>query len=568
MELNRVAVLGGGPGGLYAARLCKLARPECEVVVYEQGAPDETFGFGVGLAARTQRRLAEADPASLDDILAGAWSHDMRMRVGGREAGMSVSSLVAVGRAELLAVLARHAEEAGVKLEFGVRRSADELDADLVIAADGVGSATRSSGDFGAEVEPGTGWYLWAGTDVALDHALFVPERTEHGVFVTHAYPYAANRSTFLVETDEATWRSAGFETTTAALGPDASDEVALDYLSQVFADHLGGHRLIGNRTRWLQFRTVRCSRWHAGRTVLLGDAAHTAHYSVGSGTKLAMEDAIALVAAVDEADDLETALTAYTEARRAAVARIQDIAERSRRWWDSFPERLDSPVEQLLVAYMSRAGNVPLDRFASGSPEVVRSALEQWAGEEPPERQKSRVADTGRPETGVDHSLAEWVLTRPLRPSTPGQEPGTADDPIGTRGFDSRMVPDDPGALDATVIDVGTDTRPAGFEWVVESALRDGESAAGCLWLTGGDDRASLLTRLEVAERLRRRTDALVVVAGPEELRTDLADGLVADRAHLVALRGERSDGGTIRGERSDGGSIRGERSDGGTIR
>ncbi|HWN28166.1 MAG TPA: FAD-dependent monooxygenase, partial [Actinomycetospora sp.] len=185
MHLDRVAVLGGGPGGLYAARLLKLARPGCEVVVHEQGVPDETFGFGVGLAARTQRRLAEADPASLDDILAHAWSHDMRMRVGGREAGMDVSSLVAVGRAELLAVLQRHAEDAGVKLEFGARRTAAELDADLVIAADGVGSATRSAGDFGAEVETGSGWYLWAGTDVALPHALFAPERTEHGVFVT-----------------------------------------------------------------------------------------------------------------------------------------------------------------------------------------------------------------------------------------------------------------------------------------------------------------------------------------------------------------------------------------------
>src|SRR5919107_153091 len=210
MHLDRVAVLGGGPGGLYAARLLKLARPSCEVVVHEQGVPDDTFGFGVGLAARTQRRLAEADPASLDDILAHAWSHDMRMRVGDREAGMDVSSLVAVGRADLLAVLQRHAEDAGV------------------------GSATRAAGDFGAEVETGSGWYLWAGTDVALPHALFAPERTEHGVFTTHAYPYAADRSTFLVETDEATWRSAGFDRTSADLASDASDEVALDYLSDV----------------------------------------------------------------------------------------------------------------------------------------------------------------------------------------------------------------------------------------------------------------------------------------------------------------------------------------------
>ena len=388
---------------------------------------------------------------------------------------------------------------------------------------------------------------------MALDHALFAPERTEHGVFTTHAYPYAADRSTFLVETDEATWRSAGFESTTASVAPDESDSVALDYLSDVFARHLGGHRLIGNRTRWLQFRTVRCAPWHAGRTVLLGDAAHTAHYSVGSGTKLAMEDAIALVAALQSAEDVESALVEYTEARRPAVARIQDIAERSRRWWDSFPERLDLPVEQLLVAYMSRAGNVPLDRFAASSPDVAYSALQQWSGERP-ERQESRpigvLPSIGvqRQETDVDHPLAEWVLTRPLRPSTPGQEPVPADDAVGPRGFDARVVPDDPAALDATVLDVGTDSRPSGDEAAVEDAVRLGQAITGCVWLTGGDDRSSVLTRLEIAERLRRRTDALVVVAGPEGLRTDLADGLVADRTHLVALRGERSDGGSTR--------------------
>ncbi|HSK58737.1 MAG TPA: FAD-dependent monooxygenase [Actinomycetospora sp.] len=534
MHLDRVAVLGGGPGGLYAARLLKLARPRCEVVVHEQGVPDETFGFGVGLAARTQRRLAEADPASLDDILARAWSHDMRMRVGGREAGMDVSSLVAVGRAELLAVLQRHAEDAGVKLEFGTRRAASDLDADLVIAADGVGSATRAAGDFGDEVETGSGWYLWAGTDVALPHALFAPERTEHGVFVTHAYPYAANRSTFLVETDEATWRSAGFARTTAELGPDASDDVALEYLSDVFADHLDGHRLIGNRTRWLQFRTVRCARWHDGNVVLLGDAAHTAHYSVGSGTKLAMEDAIALVSALQSLEDRESALGGYTAARRPAVARLQDIAERSRRWWETFPERLELPVEQLLVAYMSRAGNVPLDRFAAGSPDVVRVALRQWAGEEP------------APDTA---SLTDWVLARPLRPSTPGQEPDLAEESaVGARGFDARMVPDEPAALDATVLDVGSDARPAGSPDAVEDAVRRGASVTGCVWLTGGDDRASVLTRLEIAERLRRRTPALVVVAGPAALREDFADGLAADRTHLVAFRGERRSGDAIR--------------------
>jgi anthraniloyl-CoA monooxygenase len=236
------------------------------------------------------------------------------------------------------------------------------------------------------------------------------------------------------------------------------------------------------------------------------------------------MEDAIALVSSLQEADDLEPALAGYEAARRPAVERIQDIAERSRRWWETFPERLDLPVEQLLVAYMSRAGNVPLDRFAAGTPEVVSSALRQWAGEEPP----------------TEGSLVEWVLERSLRPSSPGQEPDidVVHEPVGTRGFDSRVVPDDPAAFAVTVLDVGTDARPSGSEDVVEDAVRRGVQVTDGVWLTGGDDRPSVLTRLEVAERLRRLTPALVVVAGPKELREDFADGLAADRAHLVALR------------------------------
>jgi anthraniloyl-CoA monooxygenase len=167
----------------------------------------------------------------------------------------------------------------------------------------------------------------------------------------------------------------------------------------------------------------------------------------------------------------------------------------------------------------------VPLDRFAAGAPGVVHTALRQWAGEEP-------AADTA--------SLTDWVLARPLRPSTPGQEPDldTEESAIGPRGFDARTVPDDPRALDATVLDVGSDARAAGSEDAVEAAVQRGAPVTGCVWLTGGDDRASVLTRLEIAERLRRRTDALVVVAGPAALREDFADGLAADRTHLVALR------------------------------
>ena len=169
MQLQRVAVLGGGPGGLYAARLLKLAHPSCEVVVHEQGEPDTTFGFGVGLAAGTQRNLELADPETLRDILAAGCRHDMTMQVGDRIVRVHNDRLIGIARTELLAVLQRHAEKAGVRLEYGARRRAGDLDADIVIAADGISSATREAGDFGGNAEVGRGLYLWCGADFALD---------------------------------------------------------------------------------------------------------------------------------------------------------------------------------------------------------------------------------------------------------------------------------------------------------------------------------------------------------------------------------------------------------------
>ncbi|MEA5362579.1 FAD-dependent monooxygenase [Amycolatopsis sp., V23-08] len=487
MQPRRVAVLGGGPGGLYAARLLKLAFPSCEVVVHEQGEPDATFGFGVGLAAGTQRKLAAADPDTLRDVVAAGCRHDMTLRVGGRVARVRNDRLIGVARTELLAILQRHAEKAGVSLSFGVRRSAADLDADLVVAADGVGSATREQGPFGAAIGTGRGLYLWCGADFALDDAVFAPVRTEHGVFVTHAYPYGTGHSTVLIETDERTWRRAGFDVTTEET---SSDETSLRYLEEAFAELLRGHPLIGNRTRWLRFRTVHCARWSAGSTVLLGDAAHTAHFSIGSGTKLAMEDAIGLVEALRDADDLESAFAGYEADRRPGVERLQELARRSQLWWESFPSRAHLPAEQLMVAYMTRAGNVPLERFAAGSPALVTTALTQYAGTSPP-------AD----------GLVDWVLDRAVTP---------------------------PGDL-VTVDDVVADPWDETGDAVVARARAARERGATGFRFTGPGDRGALLTRLDLAERVRLEAGGLILVEGPAALRDDLAAGLVSARTDLI---------------------------------
>jgi anthraniloyl-CoA monooxygenase len=243
-----------------------------------------------------------------------------------------------------------------------------------------------------------------------------------------------------------------------------------------------------------LRFRTVTCDRWSAGRTVILGDAAHTAHFSIGSGTKLAMEDAIGLVEALRDAPDRATAFAEYERRRRPAVERLQELAHRSRLWWESFPARLSLPAARLMVAYMSRVGNVPLDRFAATSPDVVAAALRQYGGGAGP---TDPAAVTG------------WVLERQAAP--PGK--------LAT--VDARIV----------------DPWGAAGDAVVARARGGG---AGIRFV-GPPDRAAVLNRLDLAERVRIETGKFVEVEAPAELRDDLAAGLVSGRADRVTCTGER---------------------------
>ncbi|MGV8873508.1 MAG: FAD-dependent monooxygenase [Rhodococcus sp. (in: high G+C Gram-positive bacteria)] len=507
MKLDRVAVVGGGPGGLYAARLLKLSNPNADVTVYEQSSPNTTFGFGVGLASRTQRNLREADAPSLDAIVAQAYSHEMSMQVGANTARLAHGDLLAIARTSLLSVLQEQARKAGVRLEFGGRREPADLEADLIIASDGINSATRTANPvFGADITTGSGLYLWCGTDFALPSAIFVPITTEHGTFVAHAYPYAADRSTFLIETDAQTWRRAGFETTTNTADTADSDDASLRYLEKAFTETLQGHRLIGNHTRWLQFRTVTCRRWSAGNVVLLGDSAHTAHYSIGSGTKLAMEDAIALDAALSSSNTVADALAEYERERRPAVEHLQHIARRSEQWWESFPQRMPLPVEQLLVAYMTRAGKVSLERFLESAPEVAWKGIASYAqvdvGSEPPQH------------------ISDWVLERPLEHAH--------------RTFDCRLAPRSL-RKDPTTTVLAIDVESAWNEKA--SALLDEAQASATVWLTGPDARSDVLTRLDFAERVMRHSDALVVVDVPTSCLSDAVAGLVSARVHLVSV-------------------------------
>ena len=292
---------------------------------------------------------------------------------------------------------------------------------------------------------------------------------------------------------------------------PDTSDLTSLRYLQEAFAGQLQGHPLIGNRTRWLRFRTVRCERWSCGRTVLLGDAAHTAHFSIGSGTKLAMEDAIGLAEALGAEPDAAQAFDRYEAIRRPAVERLQELARRSQLWWESFPSRLHVPAGQLMVAYMTRAGNVPLDRLVTTNPDVVASALRQYAGLTPQ----------------LPADLTSWILDRPLRREG--------------RQFPHRVLAADPDGVDMrTITDVVADPWGEAAGAVVRRARRAREAGADGFRFTGPADRPSVLTRMDLAERVRTEVGGLIVVDGPAGLRDDLAAGLVSARADLVSTNEE----------------------------
>jgi anthraniloyl-CoA monooxygenase len=514
MTPRSVDVLGGGPAGLFVARLLRRRFPDVEVVVHEQTDAGGTFGFGVGLTAGTQRNIASADPEVYESLRAASnLGSGSMMKAPTGVVSMSTDGVVGIGRLRLVQELSRLAVDAGAEIRYGHRRSLSDLSADLVIAADGVNSCVRHGlGDqFGATVDEGRGLYLWCGADFALEVATFEPVTTQHGTFTLHAYPYAEDKSTFLVETDEQTWRNAGFDAATDRTAADESDQASLDHLTRVFADTLGGRRLVGSRTRWSRFRTVSCQRWFHDNVVLVGDAAHTTHYSVGSGTKLAMEDAIALADAIGRTDGVADALQAYDRSRRPEVESLQRAARRSQAWWDSLPKRLSLPADNLVVSYMTRTGRVDLDRLSTTAPRVVREALTSYAGEV--------LADCG------DVDLAEWVLGRPFSRGR-----------VRTR---RRLVAREE-LEGVSVTRVRLD--PSGA-WTTEAddllaELVGHDLAIEVVWLEGPNAAGAFAARVDFAERVRwAYPRASVLVEAPESERATLAAALVAGRLDLAVL-------------------------------
>ncbi|MGH3026859.1 MAG: FAD-dependent monooxygenase, partial [Gaiellaceae bacterium] len=298
----RIAVAGGGPGGLYFAILMRRVAPDVEVVVFERNRAQDAFGFGVVFSDETLTVFEHADPLSFRQ-LADEFVHwtDIDVHHRGQVTRSGGHGFSAFGRRELLGILQRRATALGAEIRFETEAPAvDELSEqfDLVVAADGASSAIRAARahDFSPTLDPRNCRYMWMGVDLAYDAFKFFIAETEHGVLQAHAYPYSDAMSTFIVEVPEETFRAAALgELTPGPLPPGVSDEASVAWCQELFADALDGHALRSNNSKWISFVTVRNACWRSGNVVLLGDAAHTAHFSIGSGTKLAMEDAVAL---------------------------------------------------------------------------------------------------------------------------------------------------------------------------------------------------------------------------------------------------------------------------------
>ncbi|HWW74083.1 MAG TPA: FAD-dependent monooxygenase [Pyrinomonadaceae bacterium] len=366
----RINVIGGGPAGLYFALLMRRHDASREVTVYERNPPDATFGWGVVFSGRTLRNLREADEVSHRRITESFETWD-NVDVVLRDSKVTVrgNDFSGISRLRLLNILQERCEEAGVRLRFQTEvEDVDALaaDCDLLVGADGVASAVREryAGEFRPTVERGRNKYIWYGTR-RLFHGLTLTFReTVEGVFAAHSYKFGRELSTFIVECDEETWARAG-------LG-GMTDGEARAYLARVFAADLGGQELLSNNSRWINFLLVKNARWSRRNVVLLGDALHTAHFSIGSGTKLALEDSIALFRLFEAGLDVHAALAEFERTRKPVVEEYQQAAHESRVWFERAREYVRLDPLPFAYSLMTRSKRVNVESLRRRDPSFV----------------------------------------------------------------------------------------------------------------------------------------------------------------------------------------------------
>ena len=362
----KVLVAGAGPAGLYFSYLLKRQDPRCEIRVVEQNPPDATFGFGVVFSDRALEFLRADDPTTYELITPEleAWI-DLVVVHRGERVVIDGIGFNAIGRLHFLRFMRQQAASVGIAVEFEKSILSKEAiqGYDLVVAADGANSSVRRSADFGTRITHCTNKFAWYGTAKRFEKLTQTFLASEHGSFNVHHYPHGGGMSTFVVECDAATWQRAGFAT--------MGEAETKAYLERVYAPVLQGAPLVSNKSIWRNFPNVRNERWHAGNVVLIGDALRTAHFSIGSGTRLAMEDAIALTKALREYP-LPEALPAFEAARRPIVDKLVAAADASGAWYDRFAEHMKLAPRDFAWSYIQRSGRIDPARLRKTSPRFV----------------------------------------------------------------------------------------------------------------------------------------------------------------------------------------------------
>ncbi len=365
----RIAVLGGGPGGLYFAYLWKKRHPAAVVDLFEQNPAGATWGFGVVFSDQALEFLRADDPDTVDAIAPHMESwRNITLNLRGETVEIDGVGFSAIGRLELLKLLQARAESVGVVARYGTTvQSLDQLAGyDLIVAADGLNSLVRRSfeGDFGFSVSYSSNKFAWYGTSKTFATLSQTFVATDRGSFNAHHYRYSPDMSTFLVECDRATWHAHGF----AEMSVDESRRVC----EQVFAATLDGHALVSNRSVWRNFPWVWNEHWWHRNMVLIGDALHTAHFSIGSGTRLAIEDAIALAKALDAETSLSDGLARYQAERQPIVKKLVTAARTSSDWYESFPAHMTLSLLDFAYSYITRSGRIDDTRLRAMAPQFM----------------------------------------------------------------------------------------------------------------------------------------------------------------------------------------------------
>ena len=365
----RIAVIGGGPGGLYFAYLWKRRHPEAQIDLFEQNAAGATWGFGVVFSEQALEFLRADDPDTVDAIAPRmeSWKN-ITLNLRGQSVEIDGVGFSSIGRLELLTILQARARAAGVVPRYETPvQSLDQLrDYDLIVAADGLNSLLRRSfeGDFGFSVSYSTNKFAWYGTSKTFATLSQTFVATELGAFNAHHYRYSPSMSTFLVECDRATWQAYGFA--------DKSIEESQAVCERVFAATLDGHRLVSNKSAWRNFPWVWNEHWSHRNIVLIGDALHSAHFSIGSGTRLAIEDAIALAKALEAEANIPKGLARYERERKPIVKKLVTAARTSAAWYETFGEHMKLDPMDFAHSYITRSGRIDDARLRVMSPQFM----------------------------------------------------------------------------------------------------------------------------------------------------------------------------------------------------